>query len=278
MKKNSISTYFIIVLFILVGIYLSSITYITPISLFAIRTGHGLLIAGILLILGKLLCIYRKRKTFSSVELLLSRDFGEFYFPPWIIKKKKNIIFISTDVKTSISMILGSVVACILVSYVFIPSFDDFINGIIEISLDTILMLLVSIYLLGLVFISINLFLLIRRIIKVIDKETHIIKIYRSMKLDKKNQNDGKKELRIPISNLKNSEIELRGYYQYLVPLDDAKGELELIKHWIYNGKYILIQSMDENFIIDLNSGIRKFLSFQTSNFSEKIDNKKKDL
>jgi hypothetical protein len=248
MKKNSISTYFLIVLFILVGIYLSSITYITPISLFAIRTGHGLLIAGITIILGKLLGIYRKRKTFSSVELLLSGDFGEFY----------------------ISTIFGSVVACILVSYIFIPSFDDFINGIIEISFGTILMLLVSIYLLGLVFISFSLFSIIRRVIRVIDKETHIIRIYRSIKLDKKNQDDDKKELQIPISNLKNSEIEPRGYYQYLVPLEGIKGELKLINHWIYNEKYILIQSRDENFITNLNSGIRKFLGFQTSSFSEK--------
>lgn len=260
MKKNSISTYFLIVLFILVGIYLSSITYITPISLFVIRVGHGLLIAGITIILGKLLGIYRKRKTFSSVELLLSGDFGEFYFPPWILKKNKNAIFISTDVKSSISMIFGSVVACILVSYVFIPSFDDIINGIIEISLGTILMLLVSIYLLGLVFISFSLFSIIRRVIRVIDKEAHILRVFRSIKLDKKNQNDDKKELKIPISNLKNSEIELRGYYQYLVPLDDAKGELELIKYWISDEKYILIQSRDENFIKGLNSGIRKFL------------------
>ena len=270
MKKNSISTYFLIVLFILVGIYLSSITYITPISLFAIRTGHGLLIAGITIILGKILGIYRKRKTFSSVELLLSGDFGEFYFPPWMIKKKKNAIFISTDVKSSISMIFGSVVACILVSYVFIPSFDDFINGIIEISFGTILMLLVSIYLLGLVFISFSLFSIIRRVIRVIDRETHILRVFRSMKLDKNNQDDGKKELQIPISNLKNSEIEPRGYYQYLVPLDGAKGEQKLINHWIYNEKYILIQSRDENFIKGLNSGIRKFLGFQTSSFFEK--------
>ncbi len=272
MKKDSILTYFLLVFFILIGIYLSSITYITPITLFVIRAGHGLLISGIILVLGKLLGIYRKRKSFSSVELLLSGDFGEFYFPPWIFKKKKNAIFISTDVKSSISTIFGSVVACILVSYIFIPSFDDFINGIIEISFGTILMLLVSIYLLGLVFISFSLFSIIRRVIRVIDKETHIIRIYRSIKLDKKNQDDDKKELQIPISNLKNSEIEPRGYYQYLVPLEGAKGEFKLINRWRYNEKYILIQSSDENFIKDLNSGIKKFLGFQTSNFSEKIE------
>ena len=272
MKKNSILTYFILVLFILVGIYLSSITYITPVSLFAIHTGHGLLIAGIFLILGKLLGIYRKRKTFSSVELLLSRDFSEFYFPPWIIKKKKNAVFISTDVKYSISVILVCIVLCLLISYIFIPSFDDIINGTIEISLGHILTILVIIYLLGVIFISINLFSLIRRVIKVIDKETHILRVYRSIKLDKKNQKDTKEELQIPIINLKNSEIELRGYYLYLVPLDGAKGEFKLINRWIYNEKYILIQSSDENFIKGLNSGIKKFLGFQTSNFSEKIE------
>lgn len=272
MKKDSILTYFLLVFFILIGIYLSSITYITPITLFVIRAGHGLLISGIILVLGKLLGIYRKRKTYSSVELLLSQDFGELYFPPWIIKKKKNIIFISTDAKSSIYFVLVSIMVCILISYVFIPSFDDIIDGTIEIGLGNILSILVIIYLIGVVFISINLFSLIRRVIKVIDKETHILRIYRSIKLDKKNQKDGKKELQIPIANLKNSEIELRGYYLYLVPLEGAKGEFKLINRWRYNEKYILIQSSDENFIKDLNSGIKKFLGFQTSNFSEKIE------
>ena len=74
MKRKSLFTYILLVLFILLGMDLSAITTITPISMFFIHFGHGLLIVGIFIILGKFLSIFRKRKTISSIELLLSQD------------------------------------------------------------------------------------------------------------------------------------------------------------------------------------------------------------
>jgi len=187
MKRNSFFTYFVSVLAILLGIYLSIITHITPLLVIAIRMGHVLLITGILIIIMIILGFYRKRRTSSSVELLFSQYFGKFYLAPWIIKKKENRVYVSTDTKYAISVIYLAIIGCALISYLLIHSFEEIFNGIIEISLSTVVMILISIYAIGAIFIYLNLFSLLGRIIRIIDKDSEIIKVSKSINLDDKN-------------------------------------------------------------------------------------------
>jgi hypothetical protein len=95
---------------------------------------------------------------------------------------------------------------------------------------------------------------------RIFDKNRKIIHVTKRLR-NKTNTFDlGKNSFQINLSNLNNTEVTFNRYYQLVIPLRGSKGNLTAFKSWIVNDKFTLLQSLDEDFIREINSGIREFM------------------
>ena len=260
MRIKSIIIYLGATFFIFIGVLLSTISPMTAILGLLFRIGLGFIIFGVVLILSKLLSFYIRYTHPKSFSSLLSQESGVFYWQMWMFKKEKDKITITSNSISSFKVIIGTILGYIVVMYIFLPGINDIIRGMMDISFDTIVSLMVIVLILSVILVSIHLFLIFRRMRKLIDKSESIVQISKGLRR-KKNQHDfTKNSLQINLSNLNNAEVVFNGLYQIVIPLDGANGDLTTFKNWIIDNKFILIQSHSEDFIKEINSGIMEFV------------------
>jgi hypothetical protein len=260
MRINSIIIYLGAPFFIFIGVLLSTISPMTAFLGLIFRIGHGFIIFGVTLILSKLSSFYLRYTHPKSFSSLLSQESGVFYWQMWMFKKERDKITITSNSISSYKGIIGTILGYSVVLYIFLPGINDIIRGLMDISFDTIVSLLIIVFTLSVIFVSIHLFLIFRRMRKLIDKSESIVHISKDLRKKTNQLSLGNNCFQINLPNLHNAEVAFNGIYQILVPLDGYKGNLTAFKNWIIDNKFILIQSHSEDFIREINAGIMEFI------------------